>query len=447
MSPAQAASLQNAGVKPLTACLILALGLGATHAASAFTTRTVSNCNDNGPGSLRAAMIASQDQDTVDLNALSCSTITLTTGALPAAGTLLLDAHNRAAPVIIDGGRQNGRHDRVIVHAGVNGHLYLSDVGVANGDYAGADPRGGCILSSGSVTIFAGSVTNCRVSGAGIAARGGGVYATGYFVPARSTMSGNVASASAANAYGGGVFAGSFGPQFSTLADNSAQATPGYIARGGGAYTSAVLIEGSTFSGNRADIGAAVLAHTERNAFSPRFIVNSTLSGNTAVNRVGGVFAYGSLYVSNSTIAFNSSTANFGFPAGLYVYGVGNFLQLDSSIVALNSAGGVTFDVAAAGTIRGGHNLVTAAIAAPADTLTSCPRLARLGNYGFLTQTHALLRGSPALDSGSNPINKTNDQRQLPRTVGAATDIGAVELQPGEVVDEIFQSGLENRCQ
>ena len=71
-------------------------------------------------------MIASQDQDTVSLNTLSCSTITLTTGALPAAGTLLLDAHNRAVPVIIDDGRQNGRHDRVIVHGRVHGHLRIA---------------------------------------------------------------------------------------------------------------------------------------------------------------------------------------------------------------------------------------------------------------------------------------------------------------------------------
>ena len=38
----------------------------------------VSNCNDAGPGSLRAAAEAALSGDVIDLTALACSTITLT---------------------------------------------------------------------------------------------------------------------------------------------------------------------------------------------------------------------------------------------------------------------------------------------------------------------------------------------------------------------------------
>jgi hypothetical protein len=70
-----------------------------------------------------------------------------------------------------------------------------------------------------------------------------------------------------------------------------------------------------------------------------------------------------------------------------------------------------------------------------------------LSDNGFLTKTHALLPGSPAIDTGSNPENQGNDQREVKRTVGAAPEIGALEVQPGEKVDDVFSSTFDNRCQ
>ena len=46
----------------------------------------VTNCDDSGPGSLREAYFNAVDQDTIDLSQLSCSTISLTTGALTDSG-------------------------------------------------------------------------------------------------------------------------------------------------------------------------------------------------------------------------------------------------------------------------------------------------------------------------------------------------------------------------
>ena len=44
--------------------------------------QAVGNCNDSGAGSLREAVTAATDGDTIDLTALTCSTITLPSGAI-----------------------------------------------------------------------------------------------------------------------------------------------------------------------------------------------------------------------------------------------------------------------------------------------------------------------------------------------------------------------------
>ena len=59
------------------------------------------------------------------------------------------------------------------------------------------------------------------------------------------------------------------------------------------------------------------------------------------------------------------------------------------------------------------------------------PLLAPLAFNGGPTQTHALKKGSPAINHGSNPDGLTTDQRGTPfaRQLGSAVDIGAYERQ------------------
>jgi hypothetical protein len=59
-------------------------------------------------------------------------------------------------------------------------------------------------------------------------------------------------------------------------------------------------------------------------------------------------------------------------------------------------------------------------------------QLGALADNGGPTKTHALLAGSPALNVGSNPGGLLIDQRGygFSRTVGAGTDIGAIESVP-----------------
>jgi hypothetical protein len=57
-----------------------------------------------------------------------------------------------------------------------------------------------------------------------------------------------------------------------------------------------------------------------------------------------------------------------------------------------------------------------------------------------VTRTHALLPGSPAIDTGNNSANLSTDQRNsgFPRVIGAAPDIGAFEFNS----DIIFINGF-----
>ena len=65
---------------------------------------------------------------------------------------------------------------------------------------------------------------------------------------------------------------------------------------------------------------------------------------------------------------------------------------------------------------------------------TACPLLGQLHANSGPTFTHALLSRSPAIDAGSNPLNLATDQNLSNRVSGASIDIGAYEVQQGDIV-------------
>ena len=71
------------------------------------------------------------------------------------------------------------------------------------------------------------------------------------------------------------------------------------------------------------------------------------------------------------------------------------------------------------------HNLIRDGSCSPA--ISSDPLLGSLADHGGETQTHALLRGSPAIDAGNDDTCLATAQRGVPRPQGAACDIGAFE--------------------
>jgi hypothetical protein len=316
--------------------------------------------------------------------------------------------------------------------------------------------EGGCIFSAGNVSLIASTVSYCTVLGIaadGNSVQGGGIYAAGNVSLLASTVTNNVAQATGTNnvALGGGVYSihGSVTATYSSVANNSAVAAATQAAFAGGILVGGNLnISYSTISGNHAQVDGGIRLNTL--VSHTAVISNSTISGNTSSDNFlgnGGVYIQGaSLTLSNSTIAFN--TANSNFAGGLGVYGAP--AQLQSSIIADNTAGGVASDFGGSAAATGANNLIFHSSAAvPGDTLVGvCPRLLVLADNGGAILTHALMHTSPAIDTGNNAQVLTYDERGqfYPRVFGARADIGAYEWQ-GAPDNRIFHSGFESGCE
>ena len=164
-------------------------------------------------------------------------------------------------------------------------------------------------------------------------------------------------------------------------------------------------------------------------------IVNSTISGNNA-RLGGGVTSYNnvenSVTISNSTIAFNES-GDRGSGGGLAI-GSGS-ATVQNSIIAKNtsvSADNQNCSADPGSAINSsGYNIEDATdcgFTNIGDSQDTDPLLGALGFNGGETQTHPLLDGSPAIDSGPTEC-PAEDQRGVSRPQGAACDKGAFERQ------------------
>lgn len=432
----------------------------------------VQNCNDDGPGSLReAAQVLAASGDRIDLAQLSCSRITLTTGAISFGLEDLELVGPGAQALSIDAGEASP----AFVHVG-GGDVLLVGMTIENGyKYSdSADAPGGCVYSQGNLVLDGAGVANCEAVGKdGWRGEGGGVFVAGDLTLIDSVLSGNRAvGIGNSNSIGGGArVGGDFTMKYSLLKGNSAdtalgETSGGHGSAGGAVVYGDVLIRSSAVVHNRARRTGG-LELRGYYATQPASIVNSTISGNTAygVTRSAGIDASSELTLLNSTVAGNDmwlDTDSYpGSAAGLFV----NLqARIESTIIAGNTAGydflppprGTTggsepSDLGghAGATISGNHDLILAStLAVPAGTLRVDPMLGPLpcaAALGNVSAWHRLpLHGSPAIDTGSNPQALDYDQRGSPhpRRVGAATDIGAVEYDP----DAIFASSFEFRC-
>jgi len=439
--------------------------------AWAATTWHVNSCADDAAatignlathtGSLRftlahAAAGASNNLDTIQIGlpAACNSTISLTTGALAVTQNFLnINGPNERVTLTAQG---SPVHDRVIDHTGT-GKLTLTNLDVAYGLLnSTAAARGGCIYSTGSVTLDHSGVYACAAKSSSIAtgtAYGGGVFTRKDLRLKYSTLAGNYTTAATSVSEGGGAYVhGYLFSKYSTISDNS---TKGLYGRGGGLFVSGngANIGASTISGNtaRKDFGGLVLSGT-----SDATITNSTVSGNSAVQGVaGGVYSTIPITVRNSTIAFNTAavgkrSAQYYAPGLAIGPHVGTLAaDLQSTLISNNTyASGATVaenDFSTAGTVdfsAGAANLVRVAYGLSLSGIGitgACPLLGPLRHNGGATQTHALLSRSPAIDHGNNsltPTKLTSDQRGAPfaRESGAAADVGAYEVQQNDIV-------------
>ena len=240
---------------------------------------------------------------------------------------------------------------------------------------------------------------------------------------------------------------------------------------GGGIYFGAgcdgCTITDSTISGNSAagaDGGGALYIY---NSDITATISNSTIVNNTAT--LGGAFSSvnwaGTLNVLNSTIANNTAMVSGGafFPNG-------GILNLDSTVVAGNSAAGDANDFDDTNTIVDAQysawsssytpngssanniNPTYASLGFPADTSAANDYgLAANGAAVGAPLTLAFAPDSPLLNAGENSQFLSYDERGpgFPRSVGA-TDIGAFEFQVPTLVvnaNSAFPNGDPERSE
>ena len=409
----------------------------------------VTNTNDSGIGSLRSVIAGASSGDTIVFRSDVSGTITLTNGVLNITKPLDIDGPG-ADNLTISG---NGATEVFNVKYGVTATI----AGLTIAD--GSSNDGGGIYNLGTLDVVFSTLTN-NSAGNG---DGGGIFngAGGQLTVDRSSLYGNI---DLSGDGGGGIFNG-FGATLtvsnSTFVNNSAQS-----GDGGGILNSNTMWEaGSIFSGNSAkgggggisnpgtltladatllgnsakqggggisNLGTLTLTNATLSANSADFaggvynegkltVTNSTFSGNSAVVAGGGIVNSGELTVTNCTLAGNScdeigggienggdvtvsnstiSSNSAGDGGGIY-NNLANGTTLANTIIAAN----INADVV--GTfISKGHNLIgdpsNAAGFVPTDLLNVNPLLGPLQNNDGLTQSMALLPGSPAIDAGDS---------------------------------------------
>ncbi|MFZ2235264.1 MAG: right-handed parallel beta-helix repeat-containing protein [Dokdonella sp.] len=393
----------------------------------------VTSCADDGSaGTLRSVLDTAISGDTVDLSALTCSTITLTTGALETVEDDLRLLGSATSRLTIDGNAQ----DRVLLHL-ASGTLTVENLDIANGfQISGGTDIGyaGCLGSAGNITLINSNVRNCTAIGVGSY---GGAVVSDLLTMRNSTITGNTAfgdhPTNTTASYGGGVFVYGVDILDSTISGNIAKGTDNFplthFEIGGGLFIAGGgRIERSTIADNLAYRYGGGLANEDDIT-----IVNSTISGNVARQDTGGglrIRRFTSLTLDNSTVANNTAGSAGG---GVFFADQAYASTMRSSIVAGNFAP-TSADMGSGESlvVSGGNNLVEARgplLTLPADTLSSDPMLQLLADNGGPTRTHALDSASPALDHGSNPLNLTTDQRGpgFTRSSDDAVDIGAFE--------------------
>jgi hypothetical protein len=340
------------------------------------TTIIVTNTNDNGPGSLRQALVDANDGDTIDATGVS-GTITLTSGQLLVDKSVTING--AGADLLALDGNATSRVFQTVTGAKT---VSISGLTIRNGQGG----EGGGIENAATLTL---TIINSTLS-ANAAGLGGGVFNSGTLTIINSNFSSNMASE------GGGIY------------------NPG---------SGTLTISNSTFSGNAAPVagGASFNLGTMQ-------IANTTLSDNSSPLG-GGVFNMGTLQIGNTIVNAGASGANIinsggtvtshGYnlssdDAGGFLTGPGDQINTNPLLGPLQDNGGPTFT----------HELLpgSPAIDAGDPNFTPPPFFDQRGQ-GFPRVVNGRIdKGSFEVQSGGTPTpTPTTTTTPTPTTTPTAT--------------------------
>jgi CSLREA domain-containing protein len=275
---------------------------------------------------------------------------------------------------------------------------------------------GGCVrnLATGGIVYLNNVAIEGCVSDEG---RGGGMINHGGVIMTRVQFRDNEAH------FGGGLENLSVAQIYeSVFHHNAGQISISTPTRGGAISNLAgasLTLWNSTISRNRAVLGGGVLNQGSMS------ILNSTISTNSG--RGGGI-AFVGPSAEGASLSIVSSTITNNTDLGIYRSSTAP-LELRGAIVAGNRN-----HVGAAENCEGGitssreslEDVNTCGLTGMGDIVNTDPLLGPLADNGGPTQTHALLASSPAIDAAPSRYER-RDQRDFPRPMFGASDIGAYE--------------------
>jgi hypothetical protein len=321
----------------------------------------------SGDVSLREAIRFAKPGQTINFSpSLSGSTIALTQGELVIDKELTIKGLGSDKLTI--SGKNNSRIFNIDDGKRNLAAVRIDGLTIANGN--ASDDTGGGIKNRESLIL-----TNSIVDHNNAQQSGGGISNDGTLVVTTSTISHNTVT----EIGGGGISnGGTLIVNSSTINDNSAPLSGGGISSGG-------------FEGT---VGRLT-------------VINSTLSNNQGGFEGGGIANYitSNLTVNNSTIHKNSADQG----SGIFLSRAATTIR--NAIIAQNIG---SPDIS--GSFAGDHNLIG-----------TDPKLGPLQDNGGPTKTHALLAGSPAIDTGTGGV-VGGDQRGVLRPQGNGFDIGSFEF-------------------
>jgi hypothetical protein len=421
-------------LEPIIVTGLICLSLVTMAAAG---TITVTNTADSGSGSLRAAIAAAGNNDTINFALTYPATITLTSGELLISGNLII--FGPGATQLTVSGNSGSR----VFHIGMSNAVTISGLTISNGVVSAGNVGAGIYIDTAML-----SLTNCVVhnnhANGGSTAHGAGIYGFQSNIAAV----GCVFDSNVAAGNGGGVYnnGSTLTIDRSTVTGNSALSGGGIFNRSGTitATNDLVYLNTATNGGgisNDATLGVATLT-----------LNNCTVSSNT----VSGTGAAGSqIYnarqsatatISNSTIVSNNVAVNF---SGGAVYNDNDAsTSLGNTIIQASSQEHTIINAGTGTVMSDGYNLAfdngNGLLTATGDQINTDPLL-DIGtgprDNGGPTFTIALKATSPAIDKGKrNAVSNLSagaDQRGEPRPFddpaivnaigGDGSDIGAYE--------------------
>ncbi len=321
-----------------------------------------------------------------------------------------------------------------------NSFITHNETGLWLGSDEFVSANGGGIYNVGALTLNYCTVSNNATRDVGtfnqLSGHGGGIYNSGILTINHSTIEDNITGDGMASGHGGGIAnQNSININNCSILRNrtgNSHGDPHYFSRsglGGGIYNiSGTLINNSTVSGNQ----------------TGKVLVDIVDGDKSAYKNGGGIFNDGELTIKNSTITDNATGDGDG--GGLWnssgKVNIGNTILSGNSVI-----GGMGSDCF--GDISSeGYNLIGDTVGCTINgdqtgNITRLdPKIGTLQNNGGMTMTHALLKGSPAIDTGDPQCSDLDgeilltDQRGLLRPVDGdiddnpVCDIGAVEFFP-----------------